>query len=137
MKLKWSEKDFEQMGWHDSALYSISFPFDDLSLKLDLDYIMEWKLMEDPLLSKFYICPCSLIFEDVLNLRINMGFENSAGLYISEIKRNNPTLSPNKKYTLWNYEIITDQGGVSFISAGFEQIALKDPIWSNEFALKR
>lgn len=136
MKLKWSDKDFEQMGWHDSALYSISYPFDDLSLKLDIDYIMEWKIMEDPLLSRFYICPCSLIFEDVLNLRINMDFENNKSLYISEIERKNPTLSPNKKYTLWNYEIITDQEDISFTSVGFEQTALKNPIWSESYAVK-
>ncbi|MBD8389037.1 hypothetical protein [Dysgonomonas sp. BGC7] len=137
MKLKWSDKNFEQMGWHDSAFYSISFPFDDLSLKLDIDYIMEWELKEDPLLSRFYICPCSLIFEDVLNLKINMDFDNNTSLYISEIERKNPVLSPNKKYTLWNYKIITDHGDISFISAKYEQIALKAPIWSDEFSLKR
>ncbi|MDH6309441.1 hypothetical protein M2451_002673 [Dysgonomonas sp. PFB1-18] len=137
MKLKWCDKDFEQMGWHDSALYSISFPFDDLSLKFDIDYIMEWKLMEDPLLSKFYICPCSLVFKDVLNLRINMDFENNTSIYISEIERKNPTLSPNKKSTIWNYIIITDQGDISFTSTGFEQRAIKTPIWNDGYALKR
>lgn len=57
--------------------------------------------------------------------------------YISEIERKNSILSPNKKYTIWNYRIITDKGDINFTSTGFEQIALKTPVWSDEFILKR
>lgn len=136
-KDKWSDKDFEQMCWHDSTIYSISFPFEDLLLKFDMDYILEWKYNEESEQSKFYIYPCNLIFYNVLNLSFDLNFEDETGIYISEIERKNPILSPNKKYTIWNYRIITDKGDINFTSTGFEQIALKTPIWSDEFILKR
>lgn len=133
----WTEADFEDMGWHDSYLYSISFPDENQKLIFDIDYIFKWVLDETSNLYNFWVSPSTLTFISVLNLKIDLNFQNSVGLDILDINRSNPRLSLNGKVTLWDYSILTDKGSISFESSGYIQNIRKQPILSNSQILMR
>lgn len=139
MKIKttWQNNDFDNMDWHDSAIYSISLPQNNQILRLDIDYIFQWILKKDTNLFEFSISPSTLIFFDVLYLNIQIDFKDSVCINIREIKRINPHKSPNGEIILWTFIIETDKGLISFISSGFEQVANKDAIISNNISLGR
>lgn len=133
----WSEADFEEMGWHDSHIHAISFPNEDLELSLDIDYLFKWILDDTSGLYNFWVSPCILLFFNVLNLKISIDFQNTIGLNILDIKRLNPRLSPNRKTTLWDFEIVTDKGYIKFESSGYRQVVKKQPIISQSQVLAR
>ncbi|MCT4174833.1 hypothetical protein HZP56_17895, partial [Elizabethkingia anophelis] len=86
----WTDMDFEQMGWHDNYIHAIVFPNENQKLVLDIDYIFKWVLNETSTLYDFWVSPSNLIFMDVLNLKINLDFQNTVGLGIQDINRSNP-----------------------------------------------
>ena len=125
------------MGWHDNYLYSISFPDENQKLIFDIDYIFKWVLDETSNLYSFWVSPSTLTFINVLNLKIDLNFQNSVGLDILDIDRSNPRLSLNGKITLWDYSILTDKGSISFESSGYIQNIRKQPVLSNSQILMR
>lgn len=133
----WTDADFEEMGWHDSYLYSVSFPDQNQKLIFDIDYIFKWVLDETSNLYSFWVSPSTLTFLNVMNLKIDIDFQNSVGLDISDINRLNPRLSPNGKFTLWDYSICTDKGSITFESTGYIQNIKEQPILSDSQVLKR
>lgn len=133
----WSDKDFDEMGWHDSCLHAISFPQYDQVFELDIDYIFEWVLNKESNLFNFHISPCTLTFYDVLNLEINISFDDSIGISIADITRENPRKLANDKLAIWDYVIETDKGTISFTATGFEQKVLSQPILSESISLDR
>ncbi len=133
----WTDKDFEEMGWHDSHIYSILFPDESLKLVLDIDYVFKWVLNEETGFYNFLVSPCCLTFMDVLSLKIDIDFENSIGLSIEDINRSNPRLYPNGKDIKWDYSIITDIGDITFVSSGYIQEVKTQPIFSQSQILKR
>lgn len=137
MKDEWTDADFKEMGWHDSYIHMISFPKENFEMIFDIDYIFEWVLDEQSGLYKFWISPCKLIFFDIFNLKINLDFENSIGVSIENINRTVSKKSSNEKVTIWNYEIITDKGIISFESTGYKQFLNKQPILSLNQVLER
>lgn len=53
----WTDKDFEQMGWHDSNIYKIRLTYD---LEFDLDYILQWNRPDlEGLLFTFWVAPAN------------------------------------------------------------------------------
>ncbi|WP_139420303.1 hypothetical protein [Chryseobacterium mulctrae] len=137
VKNVWTESDFEEMEWHDSYVYSIFLPDENQKLILDIDYIFKWVLDETSNLYSFWISPCDLIFENVLYLKINLDYQNTVGLDIQNINRFNPRLSPNGKILLWDYEILTDVGSITFESSGYIQNIKEQPILSDSQILMR
>lgn len=133
----WTEADFEEMGWHDSYIYAISFPNEDLEFILDIDYLFKRVLDDKTNLYKFWVSPCTLVFFDVVGLEMNLDFGNSISLDIQDINRSNSRLSPNGKITLWDFEIATDKGYIKFESSGYRQIVKKQPIFSQSQVLTR
>ena len=138
MKVKelWSDSDFEKMGWHDNRLYAISFPNEDFKLTLDIDYIFKWDRSIGNEL-KFWVSPCDLVFENVSELKIETDLKDSLLLFISDIKRSNPRLSPNQNVTIWDYVIECDNGLLSFSVTGFKQLVRAQPILSETQDLNR
>jgi len=126
----WTDDDFESMNWHDNYIHSISFPGDTSKIILDIDYLFEWKLNEDENLYNFWISPCWLIFENVLNVKVDLDFKESIGLDIENIKRLNSRLSPNGKVNIRDYLIDTDKGLITFESTGYILKVKKQPILS-------
>jgi len=137
VKLNWNEKDFDNMDWHDCPIYSISLPQENQNLIFDIDYIFKWVLDEKTNLFKFQISPCTLIFKSVLDLNLNLDFQDSIGISMDEIIRIKPKLSPNGKTLFWTFIIKTDKGKISFTSIGFEQIVKEQPILSDSINIGR
>lgn len=127
VKEKWTNVDFDEMGWHDSRLYQFKFPDESFSFTLYLDYIFKWVEEKDSY--KFWVSPCELTFKDVYNLKLNLSFENHLGLYISDIKRKK-LKSINNNITEWEFEIETDRGSIEFTSTDFEMNLISEPILS-------
>lgn len=128
-----TEVNFEKMNWHDSRFYSISFPNKSLEIILDIDYIISFNDKN----KIFEILPSKLVFYDVSNFKINLDFNNTIGIDISEIRRQNKTVLSNKRTIIWEYIIETDHGTISFNSTGYSQSSDKLPIWSPIYELGR
>lgn len=139
MKVKevWTELDFDEMGWHDSHIYAMSFPNEKLEISLDIDYLFKWELNNLTNLYGFWVAPCHLIFYNVLNLKIDIDFHNSIGLDVLDIKKDNAKVSNNNKITLWDFQISTDKGEIKFESSGYKQILKEQPIYSISQVLGR
>lgn len=132
----WTEADFEEMGWHDSQIYSIHPPGSDLVLKLDIDYIFRWELNQETNRFAFWVSPCSLCFENVVVLKVDLLFDKVVGIYIDEIVRSNPELSASGELTFWQYIIRTDRGDITFESSGYRQIVHQQPVFSESQSLE-
>ena len=137
VKKIWTETDFEEMGWRDSHIHAISFPNDDLEFGLDIDYLFQWVLDDTSNSYKFWVSPCTLIFFNVLYLRIDIDYQNMNWLDILDINRSNPRLGLDGKTTLWDFEIVTDKGSIKFESSGYKQVVKKQPIFSESQVLFR
>jgi len=137
VKEKWTEKDFELMGWHDSCIHSISFPPNDNKLILDIDYIFRWELKPEDNLYRFWVSPCELGFSGISSLKMDLDFGRTAGLDILDITRFNLHESANGTAQIWTYSIDTDMGVISFEAAGFWQIVKQQPVISDSQVLSR
>lgn len=133
----WTNEDFEEMGWHDSYVHAVSFPTSDNGLSLDLDYLFKWVVYRETNLFDFWVSPCILTFKDVSALVLKIDFNDTVGLEIQRIERSAPYQSPNGRLNLWDFEITTNCGTITFKSSGFEQIIKEQPHFSQSQILKR
>ena len=66
----WTEKDFEQMGWHDATIYGLRLT---KNLELDIDYILQWNQPdEEGFHFTFWVAPATLIFERPTDLTFEL-----------------------------------------------------------------
>ncbi len=135
-KAIWTDSDFEKMGWHDSNVYAISFlnstDPDKNEFCLDLDYIFEWINPEPPEKTfSFWVSPCTLIFHNVFDLKINIesGLLANLELEIADIfcEESVPEDKPHIK--IWKIEL--QSGDIQFQATGFKQIVRKKPIYKS------
>jgi len=126
IKEKWTDDDFDEMGWHDSKLYQLKFLDENYHFTLYLDYIFEWVKEKEGY--KFWVSPCVLTFENVVNLNLNLSFENNIGVYIVAIDREKIGFTPNGKMMEWKYLIETDRGNIEFASTGFKMERISEPV---------
>ena len=131
-KSYWTESDFNDMGWHDSRIHGLSFDSNSENFKSDLlfdiDYIFNWvNPKEGEKYFTFWISPCTLVFHDVLRLKMDLDSEDylSTELEISEIKL--VQKETNSKHKLFNAEIETNFGNIVFETSGFEQFVRVSP----------
>ena len=127
-KEKWTNDDFEEMGWHDSRLYQMKFPNEDYEFILYLDYIFKWEKPSTGKYFKFWVSPCELKFANVHDLKIDLSFENYLQIYIDDIRREKIGLTPNSKMTEWKFYIETDRGNIEFIATDFEMNLISQPV---------
>ena len=132
----YDDSDFSSLSWHDCRLYRIDVPDEKSSFVLDIDYIFEWEKSGDSFLA-VWASPCRLVFEGVNYLKVNLDFENSSLLYISEIERTNERTSPDGSIKLNDYKITLDKGVIEFTSTGFNQRHLRQPVRSENIDLGR
>jgi hypothetical protein len=126
----WTLDDFEEMAWHDCHIHAISFKT-DFKLLFDIDYIFKWVLDEKKY--KFWIAPCTLIFENCYN--VNFDLEMSVpGLEIDSLTRENPKKPGNSEFIEkrieFDWMMDTQQGNISFTSVGFSQYVRRKPVFS-------
>ncbi len=128
VKSLWSDQDFQYMGWHDSRIYSLMLPDEDFRISLDIDYIFKWERSGEK--QGFLVSPCNLEFINVSSFKVDIDYNDSMLIFISEIKRFNERLTPNGKLTHWDFEIECDCGSIYFSATGFEQKVRSQPILS-------
>jgi hypothetical protein len=117
-KAIWSESDLETMGWHDTFIHAISFS-EDSKFLLDIDYIFKWiDPVKEETYFKFWVAPCTLIFEDVRNLKITVEISMPFELEIADLHR----ISKDE----WKIE--THQGDIDFYAIGYKQYVRQNPI---------
>jgi hypothetical protein len=134
-KTVWSDTDFDEMGWHDAYIHAISFR-EDFEFLLDIDYILDWvPPKEDEEYYKFWIAPCTLIFENVYDLTLDLPSNVRLALEIDAIVRNNPRQAPNaaylKKKTEYDWTIELHTGEINFTSVGYTQFIRRSPVLSD------
>lgn len=126
-KAIWTQEDFDEMGWHDSLVYGVSFN-PEFKLLFDIDYIFKWVLEGESY--KFWISPCTLIFENCYDIRFDLGL--SIPLEIQDLNRQNPKRPKNAdqigKETEFDWIMQTQQGEINFTSIGFKQYVKKEPV---------
>jgi hypothetical protein len=133
IKHLYTESDFDTMSWHDCHIHAFSFN-DDYELLLDIDYMFEWvKPKKGGKYYKFWIAPCTLIFENVHTVELEL---DSGQPIIDLIQRENPQITPASAYLGkafeydWSMEMIN--GVMTFKSVGFKQYVRQPPILFHE-----
>jgi hypothetical protein len=130
-KWVWSTDDFEKMGWHDCRIHAVAFDEFKFKLLLDIDYIFKWVGPEEDGYYRFWISPATLIFENVYDIDIGLGY--GLGTIIERVERTNPSKPRNSEYikkdTEWEWIIETGNGQIGFKSVGYNQYIRKAPVY--------
>ena len=128
----WTEDDFEKMDWHDNTIHAFSF---DKTYKflLDIDYIFKWVHPKpSKKYFKFWIAPCTLIFEDVYDMVFDIEISAPHHRKIDNISKTNPIRPINAdhigKDIEYEWVIETLQGEITFKSVGYKQYVRQQPI---------
>src|SRR6202012_2738132 len=90
----WTIDDFDEMGWHDCLIHAISFG-EEFKLLLDIDYIFKWVL--EGKRYKFWIAPCTLIFENCYDVKFDLDM-SVPRLEMDSVIRENPKKPKNAAY---------------------------------------
>ena len=125
-----TEADFEQMSWHDCHIHAFSFN-DNFELLLDIDYIFEWvSPKKGSKYYKFWIAPCTLVFENVYNIELESDHKLPI---IDYIERSNAQRPKNAEYINkdleYDWDIVMISGEMTFKSIGFKQYVRKPPVF--------
>jgi hypothetical protein len=119
-------EDFDNMGWHDCRIHAISFG-KDFKMLFDIDYIFKW--VQTGKTFKFWVAPCTLIFENCYDINMDLSIPE---FDIDIISRENPKKPNNAEYIgeLIEFDWFVDshQGGISFKSVGFKQYVRRSPL---------
>lgn len=131
----WTGDDFENMSWHDDTIHAISFGKNSEFL-LDIDYIFEWvhpKKSERHF--KFWIAPCTLVFENVYDLKLDLEVSFDHHRKIDIITKENPQKPTNAEHINRDLEydwiIETLQGEITLKSVGYKLYVRHQPILIN------
>lgn len=139
VKNTWTNDDIDNLDFHDCRLYSIIFPGDTFKLKIDIDYIFDWILKEGRYeygsSYSFMVAPCMLVFDDVIDLKINLDFKNNIGIDILSLQQT--YIETTNNISSYKYTIETDMGEIEFVSSGFTMQVCQPPILSEGQNLNR
>lgn len=119
-KAIWTERDFDQMGWHDAQIHGMCFQEKEGNwtgdLAFDIDYIFKWvNPAEFEKYFTFWIAPCTLIFHDVIGLKINIDTADYSlePIDIADIKME---VIKNGDLYEYNFEVELHIGQIAFKS---------------------
>jgi hypothetical protein len=133
-KSVWTEDDFHEMGWHDTAIHAIAFPAEAFEIAFDIDYIFKWiKPAEGEKSYRFWISPATLVFWNVIELSIDLSPQEI--ITLQSIDRRDPGTPRNAEYierdTDWRWTIDGHHGEITFRACGFNQFTRLAPLLSN------
>jgi hypothetical protein len=119
IKRIWTDKDFEQMGWHDATVYGLRLNND---LELDIDYILQWNQPDvEGFTFTFWVAPATLVFKNIKNLKLEVEINpDKSPIEISDIER-------TRKGRTSHWIINTHQGNFEFDSDGYVQFIRQAP----------
>jgi len=134
-----TEEDFGNMNWHDCNIHAISFGV-NYELSFDIDYIFRWiQPKAETKDYEFLVSPCTLIFENVHELRLDIEITEPFKLEIEGIIKHTPQRPINADYIKreieYHWEIETQQGNITFKSVGYTQFVRQKPKLSNSQSL--
>ena len=137
-KWTWTEEDFERLGWHDAHVHAFAFLPDTWEFLLDLDYIWEWvSPAENESHYSFWSAPATLVFENVTDLRIELG--PFPAFELNSIERNDPQAPDAHEDTPpsihWHWSLDFFNGQITFRSTGFTQFFRREPILNTRQSL--
>lgn len=131
----WTHADYEEMGWHDAHIYGMVFQKSEEAFTgdflLDIDYIFKWVHPNPPdKLFTFWVAPCTLIFKECYDLRINLDTQ-TYGVDLLEVSDLLLTNTITQKNDVFEYDWTIDLhvGQITLKSSGFEQFVRKHPIY--------
>lgn len=139
-----SSSDFDDLCWHDNALYGLRVNVGDRErgdwrsdLVLDIDHIVAWLRDADAQI-RFRVAPATLTFHDVTDLKIAIDCGDSGGqialnaLSIDAIARErlrDQRICLDRPYYRWRIALNLPQGGaITFGASGFTQILRAEPV---------
>jgi len=141
-KTIWDDDDFDEMGWHDATIHGIAFGPGGFELCVDVDYIFKWvNPPEGEEFFRFWVCPCTIVFENVYDLQLQADPHGGPELSIDEVTRTDPRRPKNAEFidrdTEWLWTIDCHHGEIVFRAVGFRQYVRRAPILSQsqKFAL--
>ena len=131
----WTDRDFDQVGWHDATVHACAFrmgPEQWLgTLLLDIDYILEWVQPPAGETSfKFWVAPATLAFEAASALEGELGIHSLPPSF-NDLRRG-PADRPEA--TEMGYEKWVLDGhdfDLTLLSRGFKQVFRRQPILSS------
>jgi hypothetical protein len=145
----YTDRDFDQLSWHDCCIRQLSFQFPDPDLQdwrselaLEIDFITEWICGADKR-CRFRLAPAALVFHSVTDLKINMGWADSGfqvclyELMIERIHReriSDQRIHLDRPYYRWLIPLNgpgESPGSLQFGAVGFTQTLLAEPVLSD------
>ena len=143
-KSVWDEKDFEKMEWHDTHIHGISFgtEWEDgtADLLLDINYIFQWvKPIPPDRGYSFWIAPCTLVFENAYNLKVEI--DDKVGYAFGPFEIDDLMMvGKNKTRTEgildYEWDIKLQTGTIKLKSYGFKQFVRRQPVYFRSRYLK-
>ncbi|MBS1519914.1 MAG: hypothetical protein JST50_02865 [Bacteroidetes bacterium] len=136
-KIIWTEDDFIGMNWEGARIRACCFN-KKLEIAFDIDYVFERvKSKKSDKYSKFWIAPCTLVFENVYEIYSDFNHLHPTMTYIS---RNRPR-SPENLKSLdrgpeYDWYIHYDGGLFTFTSVGYKLYVRRDPVATSRKFLK-
>jgi hypothetical protein len=119
-------EDFNSITWHDIKIHAMAFDNENFKLLFDIDFILNWINPENAKENyKFEICPATLIFEFVWDLRLDI--DSNLELNIDSVTKEEYNLRSELEYT-WHLNLI--QGEINFKAKKFEIYFRKKPVIS-------
>jgi hypothetical protein len=153
MVTRYTEQEFEQLGWHDCTIWGVELhPADpdagdwSADLALDIDFIVEWLC---PVTSsgrtEFRVAPATLLFQGVSDLSIMIAWGNrGVGLHEMSIAAIEwepvPTAPPGPGRPAFRWRIKLNwpkSGEITFEAEGFTQTLRADPVVTDQQSLSR
>jgi hypothetical protein len=129
----WTHDDYETMGWHDSNIYGCTIEKNrdtrTSDFVLDIDYIFKW--VQPVLPSRtftFWISPCTLIFKDCFDLRIDLRTDGGSLdlLEISDLILKGKTEQEENRF-VYEWLIELQKGFITLKSYALEQVVRQKP----------
>ncbi|MGZ3305841.1 MAG: hypothetical protein ACXU8U_08265 [Asticcacaulis sp.] len=122
-KSVWTTVDFDLMGWHDCRVHGLALDVKNNRLLVDIDYIFKW--IDPPpgeIYYSFWVSPCTLVFENVYDLKIDVA---DASVDILAITREDVGRPRNAdfigKEEEWTWILDCVSGNIQLRSVGYKQ----------------
>src|SRR5882724_3040584 len=139
MQRVWTEKDFDELSWHDNSVHAFRLVEGDYGigeLILDLDHILEW--IEAEKVYRFRVAPAELRFHNVTDLRMTLDYSApTAALTPFTLEGIQCTQTAGDRSSHWILNINWPVGQISFFSTGFTQRLTAEPMVSAKQNLDR
>jgi hypothetical protein len=120
---RYSEDDFDSLGFHDCYVYGFKWDSNDFSLLFDIDYIVKWA---EPIAAdqrfQFWISPAELCFKNIADTTLELNWAGFAPqCRINELQRVKSRTTPNgTTQWYWEFELAAPRGAIALWATGFE-----------------